>query len=124
MTKAIWAALIGIAAGALLLGGYAAALRAGIHVRPEFVVATAAALAFAGTVAVFTLVTMDRPAYASPRATLPLNEEPATEYIYAFKGRNILPILARPGMSVGEVLVRHSDSFRGAPDQLNKVIAL
>jgi hypothetical protein len=124
MKKRLVAALIGVGAGGLAVGAYYAASQTGIHLRPEMVVAAAAVLAFASAVSVFALVAMDRPSYSGARATLLLNEEPATGFIFSFKGPNTAPILARPDMSVGEMLVRYGDAFRNPPDQMTKAIVL
>lgn len=124
MKKRLQAAAIGVGAGALALGAYYWALHSGIHIPSELLVAAAAALAFAGTVAVFALVVMDRPAFGGARATLLLNEEPATKYVFAFRGPDVVPVLARPDMSVGEMLVRHGDTFRSPQSPPNKTIAL
>ena len=124
MMRRLLAALIGVGAGVLLLGGYYGALRAGLHVRPDLMFVGAAALAFAGAVAVFSLVAMDRPAFRSSRAALLLNEDPAKEYVFPFRGANILQVLARPDMSVGEMLVRFGDDFKSPPDQMSKTIVV
>jgi hypothetical protein len=124
MKRRLLAVAIGLGAGLLLLGAYLAALNAGIHLRPDLVVAGSAALVFAGAVALFALVTMDRPAFRSARAALPLNEDPAKEYIYFFRGPATLQISARPDMSVGEMLVRFGDDFKAPPEKMTKAITV
>ena len=122
--KALWAALCGVGACGLLLGAYYGALRSGIHIPSDILTATAAALVFGGAIAVFALVLMDRPFHSGARARLLLNEEPATDFIFSFRGANTLPIQARADMSVGEMLVRHGDAFKAAPDKMTKAIVL
>jgi hypothetical protein len=124
MKRRLLAVAIGFGAGLLLLGAYLAALNAGIHLRPDLVMAGSAALVFAGAVALFALVTMDRPAFRSARAALPLNEDPAKEYIFFFRGPATLQITARPDMSVGEMLVRFGDAFKATPDKMTKPITV
>jgi len=124
MKKRLLAALTGLAAGVLLLGAYLGALRYGLTLRPDLMIAAGAAFVFAGAVAVFALVAMDRPAFRSVRAALVLNEDPAKEYVFFFSGPDTLPIAARPDMSVGEMLVRFSDEFKTPPDKMTKSIVL
>jgi hypothetical protein len=122
--KKLLAALIGVCAGLLLGGAYAGALYAGIPVKPEWVMAGAAALAFAGAVSVFALVAMDPPTSRTARAALVLNEDPAKEYIYYFRGPETLQIHARPEMSAGEMLVRFGDAFKEQPEKMTKAIVV
>lgn len=124
MKKGLIAALVGVGAGAVLLGAYAGLLYAGIQVRPEFVMAGTAALAFAGTVAVFSLLAMDKAhAPGSPMPIL-MNEVPATHFIFAFTGKSLMQVTARPEQSVGEILVRYADLFKGAPSDVEKEFVL
>ena len=124
MWKRLIAALIGVAGGVLLAGAYFGALYAGVHIKPDVVVAVAAACVFAGAVAVFALVAMDRPAFRSAKAALLLNERPATEYIFYFKGADILQVSAKPDMAVGEMLVRFGEAFKAPPDKMTKPIVV
>ena len=124
MGKRLLAALIGIGAGLSLVGAYFGAQSAGIFLRPELVVAGGAALAFAAAVAVFALLAMDRPAYRGVRGTLWLNEEPATEFIFPFKGPDVVPLLAKPEMSIGEILARNDAAFTGRTDAADKAVTL
>ncbi|HWD29488.1 MAG TPA: hypothetical protein VG387_20115 [Rhizomicrobium sp.] len=124
MRKRLIAALIGAGAGALALCAYYALLYAGIRIRPELLIGGAAALVFAGAVAVFSLVAMDRPAFRKVRPAILLNEEPAKEFIYPFKPDGAIQIAAKPEQSVGEMLVRYGDAFKAAPDKLTKDIVL
>ncbi len=124
MRRRLLAALTGMGAGALLLGAYFAALHYGVQLRPELVVAAGAAFVFAAAVALFALVAMDRPAFRSVRAALVLNEDPAKEYVFFFRGSDVLQITARPEMSVGEILVRFGDTFKEPPEQMTKSIVV
>lgn len=124
MRRRLIAAVIGLGAGALLLGAYFAVLHYGIPLRSDIVFAAAAAFVFAGAVAVFALVSMDRPAFRNTRAALVLNEDPAKEYVFFFRGAGTLPITARPEMSVGEMLVRYGDEFKSPPDKMTKAIVV
>jgi len=67
---------------------------------------------------------MDRPAYGAIRPNFPLNEEPATRFIFPFRAPEILQIVARADMSVGEILVRYGDAFKLPPEQMTKPISL
>jgi hypothetical protein len=124
MRKRLIAALIGAGAGALVLGAYYALLRAGIQVRPELLVGGGAALVFAGAVAVFSLVAMDRPAFRSGVTPLLLNEDPATQYVFFFKHPGALQITAKPDASVGEMLVRFGDAFKASSAEMTKTVVL
>ncbi|HEY0104530.1 MAG TPA: hypothetical protein VGB91_00500, partial [Rhizomicrobium sp.] len=124
MKKRLLAALIGVGAGLVLGAAYVGVLFAGIPLRPEWVVAAAAVLAFAGAVSVFALVAMDRPGFRSMRAALPLNEDPAKEYVFLFRGPDMLQITARPDISVGEMLVRFGDIFKEPPSKMTKSIVV
>ncbi len=124
MNRRLLAALIGLGAGVLLAGAYVALLYARVPLRPEWVVGGAAAIVFAGAVAVFALVAMDRPSYGGIRPTFPLNEEPATRFIFPFKGGDLLQIVARADMSVGEMLVRFGDAFKTPAENMTKPISL
>jgi len=73
---------------------------------------------------VFALVAMDRPAFRSAKAALLLNERPATEYIFYFKGADILQVSAKPDMAVGEMLVRFGEAFKAPPDKMTKPIVV
>ncbi|HEY0300713.1 MAG TPA: hypothetical protein VGC36_05245 [Rhizomicrobium sp.] len=124
MKRRLLAALTGVGAGVLLLGAYFAVRYSGIELRPDLVVAAGAAFVFAGAVALFALVAMDRPAFRSARAALLLNEDPAKEYVFPFRGADTLAIVARPEMSVGEMLVRFGDAFEAPPDKMTKSIVV
>jgi hypothetical protein len=124
MGRRLLAALTGLGAGVAVLGAYFAALRYGVQLRPDLVVAAGAALVFAGAVALFTLVAMDRPAFRRAPAALVLNEDPAKEYVFFFRGADILQVAARPDMSVGEMLVRFGDTFKAPPEQMKKPIVV
>ena len=124
MKKGLLAALIGVCAGAAVFGAYFAAPRFGVRIPPDLLLVAAAALAFAGTVAVFALVAMDRPGFLPSRARLLLNEEPATEYVFPFAGPNLVQVVVRPGMSLGEIFARFDSVFKKAPDEVGKDIVL
>lgn len=124
MKKKLQAAAIGIGAGGLLFCGFIGAWQHGIRIPPDFFLPSIAAFVFAATVAVFALVALERPSHSGAKATLRLNEEPATDYIYAFAGPKVASILARPDMTVGEMLVRHSAAMKNAPDKTDQTIAL
>jgi hypothetical protein len=124
MRKRLIAALIGVGAGALVLGAYFALLHAGIQIRPELLIGGAAALVFAGAVAVFSLVAMDRPAFRSNVTPLLLSEDPATQYVFFFKRPDAIQITAKADASVGEMLVRFGDAFKAAPEAMKKSVVL
>ncbi len=124
MRKRLVAALIGVLAGLAMLGAYVAVRYAGIRIAPEMLVVSAAVLAFAGAVSVFALVAMDRPAFRSAKAALLLSERPATEYIFYFKGTDLLQVSAKPDMSVGEILVRFGETFKAPPEKMTKAIVV
>ncbi|MEJ0044033.1 MAG: hypothetical protein WDM81_18265 [Rhizomicrobium sp.] len=124
MWKRLLAALIGVGAGLAMAGAYFGALSAGIHLRPDMVVAVGAACVFAGAVAVFALVAMDRPAFRSARQGIVLNEDPAKEYVFAFRGTDTLQVTARPEQSIGEIFVRFGDTFKTPPEQMRKSIVV
>ncbi len=125
MKKRLLAITIGILAGMAVLGGYVVMLNAGVHVRPELLVGGTAALAFAAAVAVFSLLAMDRPAFRNTSPAILLNaDDPANEFIFWFAGSKTVAITARPDMSVGEMLVRHDDTFKSAPDKLTKSVVV
>ncbi len=124
MWKRLIAALIGVGAGLALAGAYFGARHFGVHLSPDMVVAAGAACVFAGAVAVFALVAMDRPAFRSARAALVLNEDPAKEYIFFFRGPNMLQVTARPDQSIGEIFVRFGDAFKTPPEQMRKSIVV
>ena len=90
MKKGILAALIGVGAGAVLFGAYYGALHYGVRIRPDFMLVGAAALAFASTVAVFALVSMDRPVAFGGRARLLLTEQPAVAYVFPFNSPDMV----------------------------------
>jgi hypothetical protein len=125
MARRRWlAALIGVVAGAVAFGGYIAATTAGIHVRPELVMAGGAALAFAAAVAVFSLVVMDKPSYGGAKSPIWLNEEPATEFIFPFRGENTCAMEVTPDMSFGQIMARYQDDLSPREDKPKKAITL
>jgi len=124
MKKRLLAALIGVVAGLLLAGVYFAAPYAGFHLRPDMVVAVGAAFVFAGAVAVFALVAMDRPAFRNARAAILLNEDPAKEYVFPFRGPEMLLVTARAEQSIGEIFVRFGDTFKTPPEKMRKSIVV
>jgi hypothetical protein len=119
MRKQLWAASIGVGAGVALLA--VLALLQYATGRTELTVIMTGAVVFACTVAVFML---HKPAHGTARATLRLNEEPATEFIYPFRGENIAQIVARPETPLTMMLARFGDAFKRPPAELNKLIAV
>jgi hypothetical protein len=113
------AALAGVGAGILLLAALAA-LQVLLH-RPELTFIAAAAVIFASAVAVFML---HKPNYGTARATLRLNEEPAVEFVFPFRGENIAQIVARPETPLAMVLARFGDTFKRAPSEMTKLITI
>lgn len=124
MTNRLWAALIGIGAGAVLLGAYLAFQSFGGHIAPDLTIVGAAAVVLASAVAVFALTIMERPGYRGARPPLKLNEEPATEYIFPFRGDNVAQIVARPEMPLSMVLARFGNTFQRQPSEMTKDIAV
>ncbi|MBS0471668.1 MAG: hypothetical protein JSR60_11400 [Proteobacteria bacterium] len=124
MKKRLLAVAIGLGAGLVMAAAYGALLYYGIALRPEWIIGGTASLVFAGAVAVFSLVAMDRPAFRPVRAALVLNEDPAKEFVFYFRAPEMLQITAKPEMAVGEMLVRFGDAFKAPPDKMTKAIAL
>ena len=117
-------ATIGVLAGCALAGAYFVAPYAGVHVSLESMVAAATALVFASAVAVFALLAFERLSPRNPYATTRLNEMPAARFVSLFHDPERIQIVARPDISVGEILVRHSEKFKGLPEQLGQKIVL
>jgi hypothetical protein len=125
LAKRRWlAALIGVGAGAVAFGGYAGATYAGIHLNPEIVVAAAGILAFAAAVAVFSLLIMDKPSYGGVKAPIWLNEAPATEYIFPFKGAQYAALDITPEMSMAQIMARYQDVLSPREGEPKKTITL
>lgn len=124
MRNRLLAALIGIGAGFLLLAAYAAFRYFGKGLGAEAAMVVAAAAAVASAVGVFALAILDRPAGRNGRAVIKLNEEPATRFIYPFRGENIAQILARPDMPLAMMLARFGDTFRREPQAMTKDITV
>ncbi|HWA89194.1 MAG TPA: hypothetical protein VG889_04120 [Rhizomicrobium sp.] len=119
MRRQVLAALAGVGAGALLFALLVLLQEAGG--RPELTFIAGAAVIFASAVAVFVL---HRPAYGTARATLKLNEDPATQFIYPFRGENIAQIVARPETPLAMVLARFGDTFKRAPAEMTREITV
>jgi hypothetical protein len=125
MAKKRWlAALIGVGAGAVAFGGYLGATSAGIRLDPGLVDAAGAALAFAATVAVFSLVLMDKPVYGGVKMPIWLNEEPATEFIFPFRAENVMAIEVTPEMSFAQITARYQDDLSPRENRPKKAITL
>lgn len=124
MMNRLWAALTGIGAGAMLFGAYVAFQSYGGHIPPDLTIVGAAAVVFASAVAVFALTIMDKPAYRGGRPALKLNEEPATEYIFPFRGENVAQIIAKPEMPLAMVLARFGETFKRASSEMTKDITV
>jgi hypothetical protein len=124
MKKRLLAVAIGLGAGLVLAAAYGALLYFGIPLKPEWIIGGTASLVFAGAVAVFSLVAMDRPAFRPARAALVLNEDPAKEFVFYFRAPEMLQITAKPDMAVGEMLVRFGDAFKAGPEKMTKAISL
>jgi hypothetical protein len=123
MIKRLLAALMGVGAGAVLLLAYAAYVYAGGKVSPETTTIAATAIVLACAVAVFALVAIERPVYGTAR-TLKLNQEPAVEYIFPFRGDNIAQIFARPETPLTMMLARFGDTFKKTPADMPKDITV
>jgi hypothetical protein len=123
MIKKLLAASIGVGAGVLLFGAYALYVYLGGRLSPEATTVAAAAIVLACAVALFALVAMERPVYGTSR-TLKLNEEPAVEYVFPFKGDNIAQIFARPEMPLDAMLARFGDTFKKPAAEKTKDITV
>jgi hypothetical protein len=123
MIKRFVAALIGLGAGAALLIAYAGFAALGGKLSPETTAIAAAAIVLACAVALFALIAMERPGYGTTR-TLKLNERPATEYIFPFKGENVAQVFARPETPLAMMLARFGDAFKKTPAEMTKDIAV
>jgi hypothetical protein len=123
MRKVAIAAGVGAAAGLLLTGLYAAYVFAGGTLSPQATAVIAAAIVLSCAVAMFALVVMDRPIYGTTR-TLKLNDEPAVEYIFPFRGENIAQIAARPETPLAMMLARFGDAFKKTPAEMTKDITV
>ncbi len=110
---------------ALLATAYFAPPMLGWRIEPSQVMAVAVILASGASIGAFLLIALTRPPVGRrSRAALMLNEDPAKEYVFPFRGENIVQITARPDMSVGEMLVRFGDTFKSPPDKLTKTIVV
>lgn len=123
MIKRLLAASIGLGAGMLLFAAYGLYVWLGGKASPEGVSVAAAAIVLASAVAMFALATMERPAYGSTR-TIKLNEEPAVEYIFPFRGENIAQITARPETPLAMMLARFGDMMKKTPAEMTKDITV
>ena len=125
MAKRRWlAALIGVVAGAVAFGGYIGATYAGVRINPEIIEVAGAALAFAAAVAVFSLLIMDRPSYGAAKSPIWLNEEPATEFIFPFKGEGVMAMEVTPDMTLVQFMARYQDDLSPREDRPKKAITL
>jgi hypothetical protein len=121
--KNSWIApLCGVVAGAVMAGAWFGAPYVGIRVQPTTLVAIAAILAFATSTATFALLAMNRPAYGGARATLNLDEEPATEFIFPFKSENLAQIFMKPETPLAVALARFGNTFDRPASEMNKPI--
>lgn len=125
MARRRWlAALIGVVAGAIAFGGYVGASYAGIRLNPELITAAGAALAFAAAVAVFSLVVMDKPVYGAAKSPIWLNEEPATNEIFFFRGPESAAMDVTPEMSLSQIMARYQDILTPREGKPQKPITL
>ena len=123
MIKRLLAASIGLGAGILVFAAYAAYVYMGGKSSPEGIAVATAAIVLASAVAMFALATMEKPHYGSAR-TIRLNEEPAVEYIFPFKGDNIAQIFARPETPLAMMLARFGDALKKAPSEMTRDITV
>jgi len=122
MLKRLLAALIGIGAGLALFGAYIAFLRMGGQLRPDIAIVGAAAVTFSSAVGVFALMALDRPAFRGARAALKLNEDPAVEFIFPFRGQNLAQITLKPETPLAMALARFGNTFARPASEMNKAI--
>ncbi len=103
---------------------YFAAPYAGLHVELSLIATMAAVLAAGFSVAALTVLMADRSRFGGGRATLLLNEDPAKEYVFPFRGENVAQIVARADMPLAMVLARFGDTFRRPAAEMTKDITV
>lgn len=111
MRRVAIAAGVGVIAGLLVAGVYFGAPLVGFHFDVSVLVALAAILAFASSVAAFTLSALGRPVGGRAHASTRMTESPVWEFITPFKERGVIALVVRPGMAVEHVLMRHQSVF-------------
>lgn len=122
MRRSWVAPLCGVVTGAVMAGAWFGAPYFGLHLQATTLVAIAAILAFATSTATFALLAMSRPNYGGARATLYLNEDPATEYIFPFKSEILAQIVMKPETPLAVALARFGNAFDRPASEMNKSI--
>jgi hypothetical protein len=118
-------AIVWVLAVAVMAAAYLGAPHAGIHIDAENAMAFAAIGTFATSLAVFTLVARNASgSLAMPYQKTRLSEMPAAQKVSLFKDSEKLQVVAKPDMSVGEILVKHGDVFKSLPENMDKRIVL
>jgi hypothetical protein len=121
--KNSWIApLSGLVAGSVLAGAWFGAPYVGVHLQPATLAVIAAILAFATSTATFAFLATNKPVYGTARATLNLNEEPASEYVFPFKSANLSQIFLRPETPLAVALARFGTTFDQPSSEMKKNI--
>ena len=105
MSRIAIPAIAGIVAVAVLAGGYFGLTHYGIHLDTDKTMVIATILVFGAAIALFTQMAMSQAASANSYQRRRLSDEFAQHSISLFRGEDKLQFLARPDVSVGEILV-------------------
>jgi hypothetical protein len=116
------ALLIGAAAGSVMAGAWIGAPYMGLHVQPATLVAVAAILAFATSIATFALLATNKPDHGASRATLNLDEKPATAFIFPFRSENLSQIVLKPETPLAMALARFGTTFERPSSEMSRNI--
>lgn len=110
--KKVWIALAGGIGLMLVLGGaLLAAPRFGLQVDPLLAMAGVLCLAVGLTAAVLIYLMLDKPVGSPVYVPTKLTEDPVAHFVSPLFEPGVIPILARPGLSVGVMLMRHARIF-------------
>src|SRR6185312_4820728 len=113
-----------LAVAGVLAGAYFAAPYAGFRVDLSMIVAAAAMLAAACSVAVLALVLTGRQSGGRAYASTKLREDPVWQFISPFKGEGAIQLLARPGLPVDVMVMRHERVLGRPSDHPDQKIVL
>lgn len=110
MEKVAISGAIGLGAGLVLWGAYAASLYAGITVSPTTIMVMAAGLAFGSSIAIMTFVVLNRPEPASPKPWRRIANLAETDYLHFPRGG--VRLVVRPDTVIQELdICRHPESY-------------
>ena len=111
MRRVAIAAGVGVVAGLLVAGIYFGAPLAGFRIDVSVLVALAAILAFASSVAAFTLSALARPIGGRAHASTRMTESPVWQFVTPFKEPGAIALVVRPGIPVEHLLMRYQGIF-------------